>query len=161
MRAAVVLLALAGLIGCHRPVPAPVVERPAGLKPPPVEVPPQQQTEPPRYVQAATSTPTTVPVIPEPWLSLAECESHGQWNYGAPGTDVWGSTYYEGGLQWSPATWTWLAPQVLDDPPAHAWQADAAQEIAVARHYVDLEQAAGRGGWGPWPACARQIGLPR
>ena len=113
--------------------------------------------------------------VGEPWATLAECESgnwvdggasfetgSARWDWGAPGMEVppWGTDLHHGGLQWEPSTWSWLAPIVLEDPPAHAYDATPAQEIEVAEHYVKLEQDAGRGGWGPWPTCGPMVGLP-
>lgn len=96
---------------------------------------------PPARVQTADP-------IPEPWRSLAECESRGEWDYG-PHSD-WGSGLYDGGLQFDPDTWNAFAPP---DFPAAAYDATPHQQI----HVAELVQAAQ--GWRAWPACSREIGL--
>ena len=114
--------------------------------------------------------------VGEPWATLAECESgnwidggasfergSARWDWGDPGMDIppWGNHLHSGGLQWQGSTWDWLAPIVLGEAaPAHAYDASPEQEVAVAEHYVQLEQTEGRGGWGPWPTCAPMVGLP-
>lgn len=113
--------------------------------------------------------------IDDHWLEIARCESGNwhdggetfsgpiRWDWGVPDMELppWGTDLHHGGLQWAPSTWTWLAPIVLgDDAPARAYDATPSQEVAVAEHYVRLEQEAGRGGWGPWPTCGPMVGLP-
>jgi uncharacterized protein YabE (DUF348 family) len=75
------------------------------------------------------------------WYRLAHCESGGDWTY--DGT-------YDGGLQFHPDTWRRWKPSGYPD---HAWQATAAEQIAVGKR---LHAARG---WRPWPSCARRLGL--
>lgn len=106
--------------------------------------------------------------ISEPWLSLADCESgdwidrgaafvprSARWDWAAPGTTLppWGTSIHHGGLQFHPDTWTWVAPDVLPDPPAHAYDATPAEQVAVA---IETQR---RQGWGAWPVCSRLLGL--
>lgn len=112
--------------------------------------PPLARTTPPP-AQPAPSQP-----VGDVWDSLAACESNGDWNYGPH--SGWGSGLYQGGLQWKHSTWlTWKAP----GDPHNAWDATRAQEVAAAERLRAAEVAAGRGGFGPWPGCARALGLPR
>lgn len=106
--------------------------------------------------------------IPEPWATLADCESgdwldagaafverSARWHWAAPGTTIppWGTTIHHGGLQFHPNTWTWVAPDVLHNPPDHAYEATPAQQVAVA---VETQR---RQGWEAWPVCSRLVGL--
>lgn len=97
---------------------------------------------------------------PEPqesvWDILADCESNGEWDYGPH--SGWGSGLFQGGLQWKPSTWTTWRD---GDDPVSAIHASREQEIAAAERLRAAEVAAGRGGYGPWPACAEKLGLPR
>ncbi len=77
------------------------------------------------------------------WDQIAQCESGGNW---AANT---GNGYY-GGLQFTLSTW-------------HAYggtgypnQASRATQIAVATKIRDAN-----GGYGSWPACSQQLGLPQ
>ena len=111
--------------------------------------------------------------VPAPWGRLADCESGewdadgnpipgtARWDYGRPGGFTHeGFEQYHGGLNWSGATWSWLAPEVLGDGyPTHAYDATREQEIAVAERLVELERQSGRGGYWPWPVCSRKVGL--
>jgi resuscitation-promoting factor RpfA len=95
--------------------------------------------------------PDPVPyVVPEPWASLAECESHSQWDYGKPGTHVWGSRLYEGALQFHPRTWAAFAPEGF---PERAYDASPAQQVAVGERVLEAQT------WKAWPACSRALGL--
>lgn len=85
------------------------------------------------------------------WDRLAECESGGNW-YANTGNG------YSGGLQWSSGSWSSFKD---GDDPASAANASREQEIAAAERYKAYEQRQGRGGYGPWPSCARKLGLPR
>ena len=81
------------------------------------------------------------------WKRLAQCESHGEWDYGPHST--WGSKKYHGGLQFHPRTWlAYRAP----DMPRYAYQADAIQQVWVA------EKVLARQGWRAWPHCSRKLG---
>ncbi len=99
-------------------------------------------------------------VAPEPraatreygvWDRLAQCESSGNWHINT------GNGYY-GGLQWNHRSWQRFKSA---DAPAYAHHASREQEIDAAERYRAYEQSRGRGGYGPWPSCARQLGLPR
>ena len=85
------------------------------------------------------------------WDRLARCESGGNWHANT------GNGYY-GGLQWNPRSWNAFKDA---GAPASAASASREQEIAAADRYRAYEQSQGRGGYGPWPSCARQLGLPR
>ncbi len=78
--------------------------------------------------------------IPEPWASLAQCESTGNWSINT------GNGYY-GGLQFNLGTWRSYGGQGMphENTPA--------QQIEIAKR-VQAKQ-----GWGAWPACTRKIGL--
>ena len=101
------------------------------------------------------------------WDALADCESgnrardgsvvegSARWWYGDPSYEhpSWGLEMFHGGLQFLPATWSWVAPMVIDSPPHFAWQATKEQQILVAMRTQELQ------GWEAWPRCARKIGL--
>lgn len=91
---------------------------------------------------AAPSTPYGV------WDRLAQCESHGEWNYGPHSN--WGSKIYHGGLQFHPRTWT---AYKLSGYPTYAYQATREQQIEVGKRVLAAQ------GWGAWPACSRELGL--
>lgn len=88
------------------------------------------------------------PEIPAVWQALAECESHGEWDYGPHST--WGSRIYHGGLQIHPGTWD--AFRDPDHPP-YAYLASPAVQVAVAERVLAAQ------GWRAWPACSRKLGL--
>lgn len=75
------------------------------------------------------------------WDRLSLCESGGRWDYN-------GSSGFDGGLQFSPATWNAMATGY-----AFAWQAPREIQIAAA------QRLQARSGWGQWPACAKRLGL--
>ena len=77
------------------------------------------------------------------WDRLAECESGQTWTYN-------GSSGYDGGLQFLPATWRNYGGREYAE---YAWQASREQQIAVAERVLDDV------GWGAWPACSRKLGL--
>lgn len=85
------------------------------------------------------------------WDRLAECESGGNWSANT-------GNGHSGGLQWSSGSWSSFKD---GDDPGFAANATRDQEIAAAERYKAYEQRQGRGGYGPWPSCARQLGLPR
>lgn len=108
-----------------------------------------------------------LPPPPEPvrsvWDDLADCES-GEWDRNrvpGRGTARWDlapysvshASHFQGGLQFHPKTWAWVAPMVLEAPPAGAHLASREQQIAVAERLLGLQ------GWGAWPVCARKLGL--
>jgi uncharacterized protein YabE (DUF348 family) len=77
------------------------------------------------------------------WDRLAECESGGNW---ATNT---GNGYY-GGLQFSLGTWRAYGGTGL--PSQHSRET----QIAIATKLRDAS-----GGYGAWPHCSAQLGLPR
>jgi murein DD-endopeptidase MepM/ murein hydrolase activator NlpD len=77
------------------------------------------------------------------WDALSLCEAGGRWAYD-------GSSGFDGGLQFHPATWSAYR---LPAYPQFAWQATRTQQIAVARRVL-AEQ-----GWEAWPVCSRRLGL--
>lgn len=106
---------------------------------------------------------------PEParsvWDDLADCESgnwvdggasfetgSARWYWGRPGTEVppWGTTVHDGGLQFHPDTWTWLAPEGF---PERAYDATREQQIVVGEAVLDAQ------GWAAWPVCSKKLGL--
>lgn len=82
------------------------------------------------------------------WDRLAQCESHGQWNYGPH--SGWGSGIYHGGLQFHPNTWNAYGGQQY---ALYAYQASREQQIAVAERVLASQ------GWVAWPSCSRKLGL--
>jgi murein DD-endopeptidase MepM/ murein hydrolase activator NlpD len=77
------------------------------------------------------------------WDALALCEAGARWSYD-------GSSGFDGGLQFHPATWSAYR---LPDDPEHAYEATREQQISVARRVL-AEQ-----GWQAWPVCSRRLGL--
>lgn len=112
-------------------VPVPTV-------PPPSEPPPAPAPVEVRDVSSSGSV----------WDRLAQCESHGEWDYGPHST--WGSRIYEGGLQFHPRTWDAYKPAGY---PARAYQASREQQIVVGERVLAAQ------GWGAWPHCSRVIGV--
>ena len=107
--------------------------------------------------------------VPEPWATLADCESgdwlnrgaafvpgSARWQWGHPEVPVppWGTRLHHGGLQHHPDTWRWVAGDLglLDDYP-HAYDAPPAVQIEVAT------EVQARQGWAAWPVCSRKVGL--
>ncbi len=80
------------------------------------------------------------------WDRLAQCEATGNWSINT------GNGYY-GGLQFDAGTWRAYGGTQYADLPH---QATREEQIAVATKVRD-----DRGGYGSWPACARNLGLPR
>jgi hypothetical protein len=74
------------------------------------------------------------------WEALAECESGGNWGINT-------GNGYEGGLQFSPATWSAYGGS------GSAADASKEEQIAVAERVLDGQ------GWGAWPSCSSQLGL--
>src|SRR5262245_24201014 len=73
------------------------------------------------------------------WDRLAQCESGGNWSL---------NSTFDGGLQFSPSTWT-----AMGGPTQYAYQASRTQQIAVAQRLWEIQ------GWGAWPGCANKLGL--
>jgi hypothetical protein len=80
------------------------------------------------------------------WTRLAQCESGGEW-----GTAT-GNGYY-GGLQFDLPTWRDFGGTAYAPRPH---EASREEQVAVASRVRDA-----RGGYGAWPACAAELGLPR
>jgi resuscitation-promoting factor RpfB len=79
------------------------------------------------------------------WDALAECESGGDWSINT------GNGYY-GGLQFSYDTWHAYGGGAYADYPH---EASREEQIAIAEKVRDAT-----GGYGSWPACAAELGLP-
>jgi uncharacterized protein YabE (DUF348 family) len=95
---------------------------------------------------------TKEPPNPEPdigdtsvWDALAECESGGDWSINT------GNGYY-GGLQFSYDTWHAYGGGAYAEYPNDA---SREEQIAIAEKVRDAT-----GGYGSWPACAAELGLP-
>jgi resuscitation-promoting factor RpfB len=80
------------------------------------------------------------------WDALAECESGGDWSINT------GNGYY-GGLQFSYDTWHAYGGGAYADYPH---EASREQQIDIAEKVRD----ANGGGYGSWPGCAAELGLP-
>ena len=78
------------------------------------------------------------------WDSLAQCESGGNWAINT------GNGYY-GGLQFNLGTWQSYGGT------GYPHQASRETQIAVATRLRD----ANGGGYGSWPSCSSQLGLPQ
>ena len=77
------------------------------------------------------------------WDRLAQCESSGNWAIDT-------GNGYQGGLQFSPRTWTAFGGGEF---AARANNATREEQIVVAERVL-AEQ-----GWGAWPSCSSKIGL--
>jgi uncharacterized protein YabE (DUF348 family) len=77
------------------------------------------------------------------WDQLAECESGGNWAINT------GNGYY-GGLQFNLSTWQSYGGT------GYPHQASRETQIAVATRLRDAN-----GGYGAWPACSAELGLPQ
>lgn len=140
---------------------------PLGLEAHPAEPEPEPEPEPVPATEQAPEPPTEPDLEPAPlpstgrdvWDDLADCES-GSWVDGGrsfvEGSARWhlDEGTFRGGLQFLPATWTWLAPDVLGpDAPSSAHLATIAQQKQVAERVLELQ------GWNAWPTCSRRLGL--
>jgi hypothetical protein len=76
------------------------------------------------------------------WDQLAQCESGGNWSINT------GNGYY-GGLQFSLGTWQAYGGS------GYPHENSKAEQIRIATLVRDA-----RGGYGDWPACAAELGLP-
>ncbi|WP_291416417.1 resuscitation-promoting factor [Actinophytocola sp.] len=101
----------------------------------------------PKVIRVGTKEPPQ-PVISdgEVWDALAQCESTGNWAINT------GNGYY-GGLQFNKSTWDANGGGEYAEYPH---QATREQQIAIATKVRD-----GRGGYGAWPHCSQQLGLPQ
>jgi hypothetical protein len=79
------------------------------------------------------------------WQALAACESGGNWTAQSGG--------FEGGLQFSPATWQAMGGTQF---AVHAYWASPTQQVVVAERV----RAANGGSYRAWPVCAARLGLP-
>ncbi|MFH5232280.1 resuscitation-promoting factor Rpf1 domain-containing protein [Antrihabitans spumae] len=77
------------------------------------------------------------------WDRLAQCESGGNWGINT-------GNGYQGGLQFSPSTWT---AHGGGEFAASANQASREEQIAVAEKVLATQ------GWGAWPSCSSNLGL--
>jgi|KBSMisStandDraft_5_1062788.scaffolds.fasta_scaffold74573_8 peptidoglycan hydrolase-like protein with peptidoglycan-binding domain len=98
-----------------------------------------------RKGNAQQATPIDPPPVPhyDQWVRLAECESGSRWDYN-------GSSGYDGGLQFSPSTWTAMGGGEF---ARYAYQASALEQMLVAERTLD------ESGWGAWPTCSRKLGF--
>lgn len=80
--------------------------------------------------------------VPEPWRSLAECESTSRWHIV--------NSPYSGGLQFTSSTWREFGGRQY--APA-AYLASPMQQVTVARRVLAVQ------GWRAWPVCSRKIGV--
>ena len=81
---------------------------------------------------------------PNDWDAVAQCESSGNWAINT------GNGYY-GGLQFSLSTWRAYGG------PGYPHQQSRETQIAIATKVRD----ANGGGYGSWPHCSQQLGLPQ
>jgi hypothetical protein len=77
------------------------------------------------------------------WDQLAQCESGGDWSINT------GNGYY-GGLQFSAGTWSSMGGSGLPSENSRE------EQIRIAIALRDQN-----GGYGAWPACSAELGLPR
>ncbi len=77
------------------------------------------------------------------WDQIAQCESGGNWAINT-------GNGYQGGLQFSPSTWTGHGGGAYA-PSAN--QATREQQIAIAEKVLASQ------GYGAWPACTSKLGL--
>jgi hypothetical protein len=83
------------------------------------------------------------PMRQDPWDSVAQCESGGNWSTNT-------GNGYSGGLQFAPSTWRSFGGGAY---ATTASQASRAQQIAVAQKVLHAQ------GWSAWPTCSRKAGL--
>lgn len=109
--------------------------------------------------------------VPEPWRSLADCESgewltatnfvrdSARWHSQASDPELdneppWSNGLFYGGIQFTQRSWDWAS-----DVGGHGLEetnpADhhPLTQVAVAKTLLDLQ------GWSAWPNCSRKIGL--
>ncbi|WP_260190347.1 transglycosylase family protein [Actinophytocola gossypii] len=102
----------------------------------------------PRVVRVGTKEPP-VPEISdgEVWDALAQCESGGDWSINT-------GNGYSGGLQFLDSTWDAYGGEQY---APSAYQATREEQIAIATKVRDARG----GGYGAWPHCSQQLGLPQ
>jgi uncharacterized protein YabE (DUF348 family) len=100
----------------------------------------------PRKIVVGTKRPPN-PAITDGavWDRLAQCEAGGNWAINT------GNGYY-GGLQFDRGTWLAYGG---GEYAGYPHQATREQQIAIGTKVRD-----DRGGYGAWPSCSRQLGLP-
>lgn len=96
-----------------------------------------------RRLETMLRPPAPVYAVSGVWAALASCESGQNWSYN-------GGSGFDGGLQFHPGTWSAYR---LPGYPAYAYQASAAQQVAVAERVLATQ------GWSAWPACSAKLGL--
>ena len=74
------------------------------------------------------------------WDQLAECESGGDWSTNT-------GNGYQGGLQFSPSTWSAYGGS------GSAHNASRSEQIAVAEKVLAAQ------GWNAWPSCSKKVGV--
>ncbi|MGH3867985.1 MAG: transglycosylase family protein [Pseudonocardiaceae bacterium] len=79
----------------------------------------------------------------DPWDSVAQCESGGNWNTNT------GNGYY-GGLQFSLQTWNSYGGGAYAATPNHATRSE---QIAIAEKVLRAQ------GWNAWPTCSTKAGV--
>lgn len=99
-------------------------------------------------VEAAA--PGVVEVGDDIWDRLASCESGQRWDYN-------GNSGFDGGLQFSPSTWTRMNTYwQMNTGYEFAWQAPREVQIQVAIRLMQVSS----GAHSQWPVCSRSIGMP-
>lgn len=116
-------------------------------------------------IPTTTSTSTAAPIhaaaatVSNVWDVIAHCESGGNWAK---------QGRYEGGLQFSPYTWTaYVAsgkPYGLIGYPSRAYEATREQQITVAIRVRDGVKGSSDPylnpqGWNAWPTCRHDAGV--
>lgn len=94
-------------------------------------------------MQVTATVPPPPPEHYDIWLRLAVCESGSRWDYN-------GGSGYDGGLQFSPRSWTAMGGGEF---ATYAWQAAPIEQMIVAERLLDEQ------GWRAWPTCSRKLGL--
>jgi resuscitation-promoting factor RpfB len=116
----------------ERPAPEPAPE-PEPTPTPQADPTPEPEPSPePNYASGGTV-----------WDRLAQCESGGNWSINT------GNGYY-GGLQFNLETWRAYGGS------GYPHEASRETQISVAERVRDA-----RGGYGAWPACSAELGLPQ
>lgn len=133
---------LAVLLAAIGPPPVAQMLAPGEPRPVAAAVAPHFDPAPDSHYDQAEWVPTWAVDI---FDRLALCESTGRWNLN--------EGRYDGGHQYLPSTWTaWKR----DSYPAFAWQATREQQMETTWRLTDHATD-----FGPFPGCARKLGLPR
>ena len=83
--------------------------------------------------------------VAQPWLSLAQCESGGDWHANT------GNGFY-GGTQTAPSTWAAFGGLRF---ASRADLASRGEQVTVNERILAAQ------GWNAWPTCARRLGYIR